>query len=341
MELGHRTRAMRFPRLYLQLWDYDFIKYDDYAGQAVIDLTDIFRKAYEKNVAVNLSKAVNLEELQSNKKKSKRKESQKPDKEEEEEIVSGVNPAFTAINIKDEHDQRGEDKSLPNKEMKDLSLSDEEKKLLKWLKLTYEETYPSKKLFVRDIYEEYKNTKMFMDSNPSTCLNCFRRGEESCISCCSETKFKSLLKSAYEKQGINIYKSERSCCSYICCKNECCFSSDYLEGRAPILQDFADHRDADQYAIEWLTKTLNWNHEPPHSHDCKIYNSSNPKNIVGEIKFSLEVWPKEKAKIMSVGPKREEPNRSPFLPEPTGRIHWYDSFYNIVIPSLLLSSFSS
>jgi hypothetical protein len=110
---------------------------------------------------------------------------------------------------------------------------------------------------------------------------------------------------------------------------------------APILQDFADHRDADQYAIEWLTKTLNWSHEPPRSHDCKIYNSSNPKEYVGEIKFSLEVWPKEKAKIMSVGPKREEPNRNPFLPEPTGRIHWYDSFYNIAVPSLLLSSFSS
>jgi len=54
VELGHSTRAMKFPYLYLQLWDRDVVKWSDCAGEHIFDLGSYYRKAFKRNIALKL-----------------------------------------------------------------------------------------------------------------------------------------------------------------------------------------------------------------------------------------------------------------------------------------------
>jgi hypothetical protein len=54
VELGHSTRAMKFPYLHLQLWDRDILKWNDCAGEGTINLGRYYRKAYKRNIALKL-----------------------------------------------------------------------------------------------------------------------------------------------------------------------------------------------------------------------------------------------------------------------------------------------
>lgn len=54
VELGHNTRAMKFPYFHLQLWDRDLLKWNDCAGEGIIDLGKFYRRAYKRNMAIKL-----------------------------------------------------------------------------------------------------------------------------------------------------------------------------------------------------------------------------------------------------------------------------------------------
>jgi hypothetical protein len=54
VELGHNTRAMKFPYFHIQLWDRDLLKWNDCAGEGIIDLGKFYRKAYKRNIAIKL-----------------------------------------------------------------------------------------------------------------------------------------------------------------------------------------------------------------------------------------------------------------------------------------------
>lgn len=54
VELGHNTRAMKFPYMHLQLWDRDLLKWNDCMAEATINLGAYFRKAFKKQVAIKL-----------------------------------------------------------------------------------------------------------------------------------------------------------------------------------------------------------------------------------------------------------------------------------------------
>eukprot|EP01035_Chromulina_nebulosa_P030538 gene30538-40576_t len=41
---------------------------------------------------------------------------------------------------------------------------------------------------------------------------------------------------------------------------------------------------------------------------------------MGEICFSIQIWPKDTAIMQPVGAARNEPNTNPFLPPPVGRL---------------------
>ena len=53
VELGHNTRAHKFPYLHFQLWDKDILKYNDCIGEQTLDVGKFYRRAYRKNMAVN------------------------------------------------------------------------------------------------------------------------------------------------------------------------------------------------------------------------------------------------------------------------------------------------
>merc|ERR1711871_709362 len=54
VELGHSTRAMKFPYLYIQLWDRDILKWSDCAGEVVFNLGRYYRKAFKRGIAIKL-----------------------------------------------------------------------------------------------------------------------------------------------------------------------------------------------------------------------------------------------------------------------------------------------
>ena len=54
VELGHNTRAMKFPYLHLQLWDRDLLKWNDCAGEGTINLGKYYRKAYKRNITLKV-----------------------------------------------------------------------------------------------------------------------------------------------------------------------------------------------------------------------------------------------------------------------------------------------
>ena len=65
--------------------------------------------------------------------------------------------------------------------------------------------------------------------------------------------------------------------------------------------------------------------DPPDSQWLKL--SVTDKNTgettpKGEVCYSIQIWPKDKALVMPVGAARSEPNTNPYLPPPVGRLKW-------------------
>eukprot|EP00604_Paraphysomonas_vestita_P002816 CAMPEP_0174818892 /NCGR_PEP_ID=MMETSP1107-20130205/1828_1 /TAXON_ID=36770 /ORGANISM="Paraphysomonas vestita, Strain GFlagA" /LENGTH=1810 /DNA_ID=CAMNT_0016031457 /DNA_START=453 /DNA_END=5885 /DNA_ORIENTATION=- len=54
IELGHNSRAMKFPYFHFQMWDRDIIKWNDMIAEGSINLGFYYRKAFKKNVAIKL-----------------------------------------------------------------------------------------------------------------------------------------------------------------------------------------------------------------------------------------------------------------------------------------------
>lgn len=79
VELGHNTRTMKFPYLNLSMWDKDILKYDDVIAETVLDLGKYFKRAYKKGKAVKL-----FDDAKKTGKKKKKKPPP-PTKTEEEE----------------------------------------------------------------------------------------------------------------------------------------------------------------------------------------------------------------------------------------------------------------
>jgi hypothetical protein len=54
VELGHSTKAMKFPYFHLQAWDKDIVKWNDCIGDALLPLGKEFKRAYKKNERVDM-----------------------------------------------------------------------------------------------------------------------------------------------------------------------------------------------------------------------------------------------------------------------------------------------
>ena len=54
VELGHNSRAMKFPYFHFQSWDRDIIKWNDMIAEGSINLGFYYRKAFKKNIAIKL-----------------------------------------------------------------------------------------------------------------------------------------------------------------------------------------------------------------------------------------------------------------------------------------------
>ena len=74
VELGHNSRAMKFPYLHLQLWDRDLLKWNDCMAESTVNLGVYFRKAFKKRIAIKLFETKHgSTRVKKNKKKDKQK----------------------------------------------------------------------------------------------------------------------------------------------------------------------------------------------------------------------------------------------------------------------------
>ena len=54
VELGHNTKAMKFPYLHMQAWDKDVLKYSDCIAESMVVMDKAFKRAYKKNQRVDM-----------------------------------------------------------------------------------------------------------------------------------------------------------------------------------------------------------------------------------------------------------------------------------------------
>jgi len=56
VELGHRTKLMKFPYLHLQMWDQDVLKWNDIIAETTLNLEIPLKKAYKRQIGVEVFK---------------------------------------------------------------------------------------------------------------------------------------------------------------------------------------------------------------------------------------------------------------------------------------------
>mmetsp|Transcript_15392 Transcript_15392/g.31719 ORF Transcript_15392/g.31719 Transcript_15392/m.31719 type:complete len:1960 (+) Transcript_15392:197-6076(+) len=90
VELGHNTKAMKFPYFHIQAWDKDIFKYNDCIAESFVNLGKAFKRAYKKGQSVDVYKKRDyrkeIESLQFKKMQEKARKEFEEKKREEAKI---------------------------------------------------------------------------------------------------------------------------------------------------------------------------------------------------------------------------------------------------------------
>lgn len=100
-----------------------------------------------------------------------------------------------------------------------------------------------------------------------------------------------------------------------------------LEDGEPAKTDEEKQDDEDEELKDAITQVKNmtglWDIDPEDSEWLKISQKDHNTDKVtpmGQICYSIQIWPKDKANLFPVGSARTEPNTNPFCPPPVGRL---------------------
>ncbi len=295
VELGNSTRAMKFPYLHFQLWDRDVLKWNDCAGEGVIDLGKYYRKAYKNNIAIKLfeqkkgAAAARAKREKETSTKSKRYEDNGDDIAPPElpsidstvpttpdaAIVGGSNPNSAAV--------------TSNDRVYDSDDDDDTHQVISPIKSTVAPTAISNTNSKFEISKDKKVSKV-VDAEKNT-----------------KSWFWSSKKSDDADQPL-LKDGD---------------ANDLSEEKGEEKKDDADDEDTKEFIQSIKAMTGLWDEDPPDSSWYKIektdHNGGKPIPM-GQICYSVQIWPKEKAVLMPVGSGRNEPNTNPFLPPPVGRL---------------------
>jgi hypothetical protein len=317
VELGHNTRAMKFPYLHLQLWDKDLLKYNDCVGETAIDIGKWYRKAYKNTIAIKLyekkkgagasrAKARNKEVVKYGVPQETRDITKNDDTSEKNERLSAATDATAkgvpADVMGSEVEGDVEMGAMSNEVVSSLHTpdSDDEEDGESPALPIYQEaaavggkraTFSSKKQPVNPAVEK---------DSASTNKSWFSWG--------------SKKTGTEEKQGLLANKDM---------SHEESSDDDEAKDKA--------EKEAEDDEVKELVSSIKamtglWEDEDPPDSDWLNLTSRdhNTEKVEarGQVCWSIQIWPKDKAIALPVGQGRNEPNNNPYLPPPVGRLKW-------------------
>ena len=286
VELGHNTRAMKFPYLHLQLWDRDILKWNDCAGEGTIDLGKFYRKAYKNNVAIKLFE----------KPKGAQAARQKREKERPKPLAVVETNQDTVPEEEDEEEEtnlKGSETiemvgSNPIHHQPDSDDDDDDTEKVKQLQLVSRKSQ--------------KSMAGGGTSKPAA------KGSSIPV----EKPDAQKKSSGWWPFGGKAKEKEED-------------DPLLVDGEANIKDDDDDEEEVKDLVRSVKDMTGLWDEPPPDSDEYQIskHDHNEHKDIkMGSIFYSVQIWPKDKALAMPAGAARNEPNSNPFLPPPVGRMKW-------------------
>lgn len=343
VELGHNTRSMKFPYLHIQLWDKDILKYDDCLGEYTKDMTMFYRKCYKKNVALKLfekAKGASASKLKRAQKKQKKKEFVEiPDAEDDvppSEDMLDMEEREEMMNKMVANGKNGKGKDKGGK----VDMSDFGKPKKPKFSISRNQFGHSDDSKPRDTSNPLTTDDEDLDSDDDgdgdsdegsggySGLNDtdgdFETGkagwvdeDEAKADVVAPKKsngwFGGWFGFGSKKKGVSLEDEEES---------------DDEEALLLIEKDKQEAEADDMRETVNSIKNMTglWDIDPDDSEWAKFYSHDhNTGDMVfqGELAYSVQIWPKDKATVMRAGGARNEPNTDPFLPPPVGRMKFY------------------
>jgi hypothetical protein len=340
VNLGHNTRTMKFPYLNLSMWDKDILKYDDVIAETVLDLGKYLKRAYKKNMTVKL-----FDDAKKNRKRSKAKTDAPPQPTEEdnelskewefeeqpeeqppqeEEAAAAAEVAATPSEVTPpEKSAPPADASLFDTASEPAATEDDLIKDSSTPPQTDQNGAKGSSVAGKEV--ELTDVKKAQPAPDPTVLSTVSpmhvepTGKKEAVD--SKTKTKKKEESAGEA------KQQKKAGGGWCGRKKAVESDDE---DAPLLDAEAqekaeDDKEATQ-AVSMIRGLFGLGEDdPPDSTwlHMTIKDFKNDTRIpMGKLCISISILPKAEAKINDNGFGRREPNHSPLLPPPVGRLKW-------------------
>jgi hypothetical protein len=350
VELGHSTRLMKFPNLHFQLWDRDLLKWNDCAGEVVINIGEHFvfyrtvtvifltarctaivlgkylRKAYRKNIPIKL-----FETPQGAAKKRQEKREQTVKRRDPDVLETGADVPFPepidAVPAKTpplgfEKQGTDTDDTVMSPMASAPAIND------------LKDGSPRASAAKRPMYGSASSDSDDEDEDEDTGVGAVPNTPATAIKRRASVVPKNdpLL----EGDGVHDEKDKekkehgkRGWFTWLFGSNEEEEEEEVEgeEGNNPAEEKDDDEEDASE--LQELLATFKsmtglWEDDPLDSKwlDLASHDHNHPEKFkpMGSICYSIQIWPKDKATVMPVGAGRNEPNNNPFLPPPVGRL---------------------
>lgn len=337
VELGHNTKAMKFPYLHLQLWDRDILKWNDCAGEGVINLGKYYKKAYRNNTALKLFEKKKGAALQREKKQKlmaytgmDRVIDDGEDIVEEEEydedidVIGGVADLDGEFNVNSFN--KAQINSLDNKQFNNGTNSDDDDDVVQNPMSRQAPIFNNRDAPDSDD-DENDDIESNLVGNPLSLKSKPQKQDDKPYNMIAARPKELKFVKPPPEENVKPQKSFAQRLMF--------WKKDEIpedEQGQPLLEKAKtdkeieaneDRQDALDLVNTIKSMTGLWDVDPEDSAWFHIENrdKNDPSKVtpMGSICYSLQIWPKEKATVMPVGSGRNEPNTNPFLPPPVGR----------------------
>jgi uncharacterized membrane protein len=327
VQLGHNTRTMKFPYLNLSMWDKDILKYDDVIAETVLDLGKYFKRAYKKGKAVKL-----FDDAKKKPKKAKKKAPPPPSKaegeeekqwkfEEPNEVIS-EKPATAAASTTKKPEETKTDNEPVTTTAAEGGGGGEKSLAEEVTEIPPEESGKSVEddLLGDDDVETGSSKQVELTDTVSPLHQ--------------EDEGGDAQKEKEHQDGVDKTNENDDdgggggggCCGMFGSKKE--VDSDSED--APLLDAEAKEKAGDDKEAADTVSMIKGlfglgEDDPPDSTwlHMTIKDFKNDERIpMGKLCLSVNILPKAEAKISENGFGRREPNHSPLLPPPVGRLKW-------------------
>jgi len=283
VELGHNSKAMKFPYFHIQAWDKDVFKYSDCIAESFVNLGKAFKRAYKKNQTVDVYKKRNymkeIESMQFKKMQDKAKKELEAKKREEASLKLQEEARLSVL---DEVNEEDIEMGLTRPAGESLASEGQDGDGIQ---------------LVERGAERSDAPAPMVKSKSKGAINSMKERARAASKAMSSKEMKK-KKAEGLKQNREIAKERK--------KRQAQADQDELDQLVGSMKEFAGFGD-DPPDSEWVTLTR------------KDFNTGEEEEC-GEVAISICIVPKSIAETNPVGFGRKEPNSDPYLPGPTGRL---------------------